>query len=1229
MSTSADLDPQGAVTFPLGDSEAVCLQASTAVDPGVGKDVPADGCVATEFGSTETRGSPVHSPETSSSGLKSGGLDTNKTAPSQSARLSEAAELALSDGSSRGASLEQRGGGGGGSEETTPEFASPLLSSTPRVQHRQTEPESTMPTLSLGARSRDSPTKGSAVEQRTETGAPTSEDCLSAQKALEPRPGKVIVNDTFVDDAFTNKLIAGLDSTADHFAGALEPTGFSFQPESEMSASLNGGRSLDSSSDMDSFTETIRRYGSPIPLPDKRQRLPKVPLTPPFAMPPIQENQMSPKKFDPSTFTFGLKRSGSRTGDGPTALLKMQQTETRSKVVKRISAENSLLFNSLNSRKPQFRKHDPVRDDLAPASDSKRSRLETGKALDQSSELPEEPAGKSDDLPPSTLENDFADGSALDLSNPTSAQALLPESAEHFSQSNAANDETDLVSEKHSENGLTIPSLKPNILEIDTNFGATVDTNSLANGPLIQGLDSLHSDQSLPNFFSTDFSPGSLLPELPEVGIPENEPLRLNSRPGKIVIYTQPGLNGDTFEFFHDVQDATSLNLPSEITIRIVRGCWLLYEKPNYEGSKVVLEEGIMEMTDIWGKNVNEDNTDAISPPTSNSSVGSIQRIVKGWCLPEIDLCTELDGLGRKTTYYDEMEEIQTYGILDPTLSLEVFSGSWLLFEEPFHQGNSYFVDVGQYPCPDSWGALDPYIGSLKPLKMGAMKVEILHEHKVIIYEKPLFKGEQLEIQTDVFSFTGEDETSALCHNFPFSNVGSMKVFGGFWVGYEKPDFRGHQYALEEGEYRAWDEWGGYNGQLQSLRFIQVDLSNPVMIMYNEPNFYEKAGNIEVLGPVPIMEETVHGSRTMSINVVSGTWVAYENTDFTGEQYILEKGLYSTFEDWGATNWTIASIQPVLVDTMDHELSKIKVSLFSEPELQGSVQIIDMDTVHFPDGFSPKSFEVLAGSWVAYSAENFTGNQYILEEGTWPDLTAIGCAADACIKSVRAVNLCFSTPGITLFARENFEGKRVEVVSGLLNLKQEGYDTRVLSVKVNGGTWVAYECSNYRGRQFLLQPSQIPSWHQQTGWHRIGSLRPLVQRRVYFRARNRDSGAYLTLTGELSDIKMIRTQALEGTGMDDQIWFYQDGYIKSKIAEDCCLDTASSLIGAGSRLGVSVLHSKEINIWSISSDGVIWSNARTGLVIDIKGGQHYDKDQAILSEFDEVRLTQRWDLDIL
>lgn len=41
-------------------------------------------------------------------------------------------------------------------------------------------------------------------------------------------------------------------------------------------------------------------------------------------------------------------------------------------------------------------------------------------------------------------------------------------------------------------------------------------------------------------------------------------------------------------------------------------------------------------------------------------------------------------------------------------------------------------------------------------------------------------------------------------------------------------------------------------------------------------------------------------------------WVAYEGKNFSGEQYILEKGVYRNCEDWGATSCQIASVQPVL-----------------------------------------------------------------------------------------------------------------------------------------------------------------------------------------------------------------------------------------------------------------------------------------------------------------------------
>lgn len=41
-------------------------------------------------------------------------------------------------------------------------------------------------------------------------------------------------------------------------------------------------------------------------------------------------------------------------------------------------------------------------------------------------------------------------------------------------------------------------------------------------------------------------------------------------------------------------------------------------------------------------------------------------------------------------------------------------------------------------------------------------------------------------------------------------------------------------------------------------------------------------------------------------------WVAYEGPNYSGEQYILEKGVYRNCEDWGATDCHIASAQPIL-----------------------------------------------------------------------------------------------------------------------------------------------------------------------------------------------------------------------------------------------------------------------------------------------------------------------------
>lgn len=44
-------------------------------------------------------------------------------------------------------------------------------------------------------------------------------------------------------------------------------------------------------------------------------------------------------------------------------------------------------------------------------------------------------------------------------------------------------------------------------------------------------------------------------------------------------------------------------------------------------------------------------------------------------------------------------------------------------------------------------------------------------------------------------------------------------------------------------------------------------------------------------------------------------------------------------------------------------------------------------------------------SWVAYDGENFSGNQYVLEEGHYPCLSAMGCLPGASVKSLRFIDV--------------------------------------------------------------------------------------------------------------------------------------------------------------------------------------------------------------------------------
>ncbi|XP_003938532.3 beta-crystallin B1 [Saimiri boliviensis] len=122
--------------------------------------------------------------------------------------------------------------------------------------------------------------------------------------------------------------------------------------------------------------------------------------------------------------------------------------------------------------------------------------------------------------------------------------------------------------------------------------------------------------------------------------------------------------------------------------------------------------------------------------------------------------------------------------------------------------------------------------------------------------------------------------------------------------------------------------------------------------------------------------------RVRSIIVSSGPWVAFEQSNFRGEMFILEKGEYPRWNTWSSSYRSdrLMSFRPIKMDSQEH-----KISLFEGANFKGNTIEIQGDDAPslWVHGFSDRvgSVKVSSGTWVGYQYPGYRGYQYLLEPG--------------------------------------------------------------------------------------------------------------------------------------------------------------------------------------------------------------------------------------------------------
>ncbi|XP_074856972.1 gamma-crystallin B-like [Carettochelys insculpta] len=167
---------------------------------------------------------------------------------------------------------------------------------------------------------------------------------------------------------------------------------------------------------------------------------------------------------------------------------------------------------------------------------------------------------------------------------------------------------------------------------------------------------------------------------------------------GKIILYEDRNFQGRSVECSSDRPDFQS-QLSRCSSARVESGCFMLYERPNYQGQQFFVRRG--------------DYPDFHSEGFC-TTIRSCRLIPLHRGTFRIRIYEQEDHRGNMAEFTDDCPQIMDQLRSQEVRSCSVMEGYWILYEMPHYRGRQYLLRPGEYRRYSEWGSMSGRFGSLR-----------------------------------------------------------------------------------------------------------------------------------------------------------------------------------------------------------------------------------------------------------------------------------------------------------------------------------------------------------------------------------------------------------------------------------------------------------------------------------------------------------------------------------